>query len=77
MPHTGQALPLSIEAYSEETTIAQPPKCVPLAAAPTSVSHFAEILAWSGERRAIRWYLWGGRGLNPRPRDYESPALTG
>ena len=21
--------------------------------------------------------LWGGRDLNPRPRDYESPALTG
>ena len=20
---------------------------------------------------------WGGRGLNPGPRDYESPALTG
>ena len=20
---------------------------------------------------------WGGRGSNPRPRDYESPALTG
>jgi hypothetical protein len=21
--------------------------------------------------------VWGGRGLNPGPRDYESPALTG
>ncbi len=22
-------------------------------------------------------HLWGGRDLNPRPEDYESPALTG
>ena len=27
------------------------------------------------ERAVDRW--WGGRGSNPRPRDYESPALTG
>ena len=26
-------------------------------------------------RAVICW--WGGRGSNPRPRDYESPALTG
>ena len=25
----------------------------------------------------LRLYWWGGWGSNPRPRDYESPALTG
>ena len=47
-PHTGQADSLSIDALTENTLIAQPAKCVPLAVALTSVSHVTETLAWSG-----------------------------
>lgn len=47
-PHIGHVLPLSIEAYSEETPTARPTKCVPLVVTPTPVSSVTEIVAWSG-----------------------------
>jgi hypothetical protein len=28
-------------------------------------------------RTSVSTLKWGGRDLNPRPEDYESPALTG
>ncbi len=31
---------------------------------------------WQETPGQARFLMWGGRDLNPRPRDYESPALT-
>jgi hypothetical protein len=38
---------------------------------------YSAVRALCGIKTAVFTLKWGGRDLNPRPEDYESPALTG
>jgi hypothetical protein len=47
-PDVGQSDTMSIDDLSQQTIIAQPASCVPLAVALTSISHVTRVMSWSG-----------------------------